>query len=282
MTYRMWTLGRTTLVFSLALAAAAACGGAETPTDSAGGAAGAATGGTGTGGTGTGGTGGTVVSSGGRTNEAGNGGEGGRDSMPPPEGEFVLCQLDADCEEFGQVCAGFRRICVDCDETSDCDTGEVCVRDSCEARSPCEDSLDCPTTDLVCVSGEGGPGPGPGAGEGLCLECESDADCDEEEGCTDNVCVRACASDKDCTPLGLLCDFDSGTCAECFGGARCDDGEYCADGTCVDAVCTPGDTVCFGNGISACNEMGSGYGDVDPCFDGACDVVDGEATCVPD
>jgi hypothetical protein len=224
-----------------------------------------------------------MASSGGRSStEGGTAGEGGAGPVTPPRppGEVTPCQLDADCAEFGQVCAGFRRVCVDCDDRDDCEAGEVCVHDSCEMRFTCEDSLDCPNTDLVCV--EGDPGPGPGSDAGLCLECASDVDCADDEGCTDNVCVRACASDKDCTPLGMLCDFDAGTCAECFTGARCDEGEYCSAGTCLEAVCTPGDTVCFGDGIAACNEMGSGYGDVDPCFGGACAVVDGQASCVPD
>ena len=208
----------------------------------------------------------------------GGGGERPTDPDPPGGDGPVICTGDEDCEELGQVCAGFRRVCVDCAETSDCDEGEVCERNTCEPRTVCDDSLDCPTTDLVCV-GEGG-GPGPGSDQGLCLECATDADCEEEESCADNSCVRGCASDKDCTPLGQLCDFESGSCVECLDASRCAEGEYCASGACMEGVCTPGETVCVGDDIAACNEAGSGYGELDPCFNGTCEVVDGEATCV--
>jgi len=280
MTYRTSILGRLALAVSLGLAASVACGGSDMTTDEMAGA-------TGSGGTaGATGTGGSPSTTGGTTGEAGSStggtstaGQGGMDPgvTPPSEGP-VVCEGDEDCAESGQVCAGFRRVCVDCANNGDCGDGAICVNEVCEERPTCEDSLDCPTTDLVCVTGEGGPGPGPS--EGLCLECGSDADCAEEESCANNVCVRGCGSDKDCTPLGQLCDFDTGSCVECLGAAQCSEGQYCSDGACLEAVCTPGETVCVGEGITSCNDVGSGYGDIDPCFNGTCEVVDGVASCV--
>jgi len=234
-------------------------------------------------------TGGNSTTTGGNSSEGGGAGEGGMapgsggsetgtggNEPNPPDGP-AICQGDGDCADLDQVCAMMRSICVDCVTSGDCDDGEVCEQNECQARPVCEDSLDCPNVDLVCVTEGGGPGPG-----GVCLECGSPADCEEEESCVNNVCVRGCASDKDCTPLGMLCDFDSGSCATCLNAADCADGEYCSDGTCMEAVCTPGETVCVGEDIATCNEIGSGYGDIDGCFNGACDVVDGEATCVED
>jgi hypothetical protein len=281
MTYRTLILGRLTLVLSLALGTAAACGGGSDVADALGGAGGT----DGAGGTSSGGTpatGGTPNSTGGTpAAEGGNAGEGGSGDGPGepnvPDGP-TICQGDEDCTDFGQVCAGFRHVCVDCVNNVDCGEGEVCVHSECEMRGSCEDSLDCPSLDLVCVETGGGPGPQ----QGLCLECAGTEDCGEEESCVDNACVRGCASDKDCTPLGLLCNFESGSCVECLASDRCAEGEYCGDGTCHEAVCTPGDSVCLGEGIAICNENGSGYGDVDPCFNGACEVDGGEAVCVQD
>lgn len=285
MTYRTWTLGRLALAVSLGLAASAACGGgSEMTTDATAGAAGS-------GGTPPIATGGTTSSTGGTTAEAGsssggNGtaGEGGGAPEEPLPGDGVaVCEEDEECQALGQVCAGFRRVCVDCVNSGDCEDDEVCAHGACEARPTCEDSLDCPSTDLVCVPRGGGePGPDPGPQQGLCLECESGADCEEDESCVDNACVRGCDSDKDCTPLGLLCDFDTGSCVDCLDSSGCADGEYCSDGTCLEAICTPGESVCLGNGVSTCNEVGSGYGEADTCFGGTCEASDGEATCVPD
>lgn len=264
------------MVLSLGLGAAAACGGGSDVDDALGGAGGA----DGAGGSASGGTlstGGTPSSSGGRlVSEGGNAGEGGSAPDDPiVPGGPTLCQGDEDCADLGQVCSNFRHVCVDCANNVDCGEGEVCVRNECEMRGTCEDSLDCPSLDLVCVE-TGGPGPLPG----LCLECAGTQDCGEEESCVDNVCVRGCASDKDCTPLGLLCNFESGSCVECLDSDGCAEGEYCGDGICHEAVCTPGDSVCIGDGIAVCNEVGSGYGDIDLCFNGTCDVSGGEATCV--
>ena len=284
MTYRTWTWGRLALAASLGFSAFVACGGgSEMTTDATAGAAGAggtppiATGGS------TNSTGGTLGEAGSSSGGNGTAGEGGGSNVPPPGGdEVTVCDGDEDCEAQEQVCAGYRRVCVDCVNNGDCGDGEVCVHNACEARPTCDDSLDCPSTDLVCVTqGGGDPGPGPGPeSRGLCLECETAADCAEDESCVDNACVRGCDSDKDCTPLGLLCDFDTGSCVACLDSSGCLDGEYCSDGTCLEAICTPGESVCIGDGISACNEVGSGYGDIDPCFGGTCEASGGEAACV--
>jgi hypothetical protein len=282
MTFHAWTLGRFALVLSLALGAAAACGGGSNMADAMGGGGGAD--GVGTGGTPSPSTGGSSNATGGTpAAEGGTAGEGGSSTDPEPPGVPdgpTICQNDEDCGELDQVCAQFRRVCVDCVNNFDCGEGEVCVRNECEMRGTCDDSLDCPSIDLICVETGGDPGPGPGASQGLCLECAGTEDCGEEESCVDNVCVRGCASDKDCTPLGLLCDFESGSCVECLNSSRCAEGEYCGDGTCLEAVCTPGESVCIGDGVATCNDAGSGYGEVDSCFNGTCEIVDGEADCV--
>ncbi|MEZ4370004.1 MAG: hypothetical protein R3B07_04235 [Polyangiaceae bacterium] len=47
---------------------------------------------------------------------------------------------------------------------------------------------------------------------GVCVECVGQPDCDEGLFCSRNVCAPSCKSDKDCTPLGMLCDFTNGVC----------------------------------------------------------------------
>lgn len=48
---------------------------------------------------------------------------------------------------------------------------------------------------------------------GVCVECVAQPDCEQGLFCSKNVCAPTCKSDKDCTPLGMLCDFASGVCA---------------------------------------------------------------------
>jgi hypothetical protein len=43
----------------------------------------------------------------------------------------------------------------------------------------------------------------------------------------------SCASDKDCTPLGLLCSTEVGRCVECLNSTDCGVGEHCVSTVCV-------------------------------------------------
>src|SRR5262245_17563925 len=60
--------------------------------------------------------------------------------------------------------------------------------------SSCKTSLDCPQG-LVCETAQR-----------RCVDCVGDGDCSAGAACIDNGCRPACVSDKDCTPLGMLCD----------------------------------------------------------------------------
>ncbi len=46
----------------------------------------------------------------------------------------------------------------------------------------------------------------------------------------------ACVSDKECTPLGLLCDKPRGVCVECLTSATCGDDRVCLGSRCVAVV----------------------------------------------
>lgn len=64
----------------------------------------------------------------------------------------------------------------------------------------CTNSLDCPQG-LVCDSTTG-----------ACVDCNSDADCTNGQRCHANQCSTPCVSDKECTPLGKLCNQAIGFC----------------------------------------------------------------------
>jgi len=190
-----------------------------------------------------------------------------------------LCTLNDQCKDGG--CAGTS--------TLDCDDGNVCTDDSCDAVSgcdhldnvaPCEDGNDCSEGDLctegLCVGGESTCG------------CEADADCAEfEDGDVCNgtlICdknsfpfsckvdldtVVVCDTTDDTTCSKNTCDTGTGECAQTAqeNGLVCDDADAC---TTTD-TCENGD--CTGEGAPECD-------DEDPCTTDGCDA-DGGCTHEP-
>jgi hypothetical protein len=292
---------------SLALSLALACsGGGSDDMDSGGGAAGEpSTGGSSSGGTtGSGGDGpsstgglggfagdgtmggmggdagagsGADSGSGGSEETGGGAGTGGAPETGGTGGGYnaVPCGRDADCADFDMVCSNFRNVCVECVNNQDCAGGAVCRRNACESVETCETSLDCSSTDLVCVTGSGSTNR-----PGVCLECGGDNDCAVGDTCVEGRCVGSCNSDKECTPMGLLCDPDTQTCVECFDNAGCDAADHCSDGSCMADVCEPGRRICLGDDLGVCNDAGSGYEQLDSCFGGTCQEQGGTAQCV--
>ena len=69
-----------------------------------------------------------------------------------------------------------------------------------------------------------------------------------------NACSTAvnCVSDKDCTPIGAVCDSSKGVCRECLTGKDCSAGQTCKANQCghqyvccaTDADCNDGAAVC--------------------------------------
>ncbi|MSQ82411.1 MAG: hypothetical protein EXR77_05760 [Myxococcales bacterium] len=70
---------------------------------------------------------------------------------------------------------------------------------------------------------------------GVCAACAVAADCGSSAGCFAGKCLPdlACASDKQCQQLQLVCDKASGKCAECAAPNDCSDGGLCKFGVCV-------------------------------------------------
>lgn len=59
----------------------------------------------------------------------------------------------------------------------------------------------------------------------------------------------SCVSDKDCTPMGMLCDKDLGFCVQCRNTEDCDDGQLCAGFRCIDAQACDNSLECDGGQV---------------------------------
>lgn len=180
------------------------------------------------------------------------------------EGGGNACSADADCSD-GTRCDMGRRVCVECLGTTDCDDGQTCASNVCEAAARCSGPGDC-ASDQVCDEDLG-----------RCVECVEDGDCADGEVCAAATCRSACDSDRDCESLGLLCDINAGFCTSCLVDADCAGSEFCEGGECKVDVCEAGYTECSGDELLRCSESGSGF-DTETCSDG-CNGEPGAAEC---
>ena len=205
-----------------------------------------------------------------------------------------LCTALDSCEDG--ACVGATSV--------DCDDGNVCTVDACDALAGCQhtDADDVCDDDNPCTTGDH-------CASGECAVTGT-LDCDDGNPCTDDIC----APDQGCvwTDNSAPCD-DGDPCTagdSCGGGlcsgapaaaASCDDGEVCTADSCIagvgcthDAVpgdcedgnaCTSEDTCvggdCVATGLTDCDD-----GNV--CTDDTCDLTDGcqavfnEAPCDDD
>jgi hypothetical protein len=69
-----------------------------------------------------------------------------------------------------------------------------------------------------------------------------------------------CASDRECTPLNLVCDRVAGRCVDCVVDTDCIAGRICSSAqTCTPRACTPGESACVSTSRqSACDARGAG------------------------
>lgn len=168
----------------------------------------------------------------------------------------------------------------ECQNSADCDDGNLCTTDTCDASNlcvytnntlSCDDGSFCTATDTctngVCI-GSGDPCPGERCNDVLdaCVECLNSSQCDDGNPCTNNVCNASgdCTYPNNSLPCndGLFCTTTD-TCSSgvCVGsGNPCSSGQLCDEGgnRCVQ---------CLSN--SDCND-----GNV--CTTDSCDAVTGE------
>jgi hypothetical protein len=188
------------------------------------------------------------------------------------------CGDSLECGSSDLVCDASRGFCVQCVRAGDCPSGQSCLSNRCASPVRCQGGAD---------AGAGDCGPGKVCDpSGSCVECSTQADCSPTERCMQNACQTACASDKDCTPKGMLCNPVLGVCTQCSAQRLCASGSYCGrSGVCEFAVCLPGESRCSGNGIASCKADGAGFGTVNVCSAAqTCRVYGGVAACgeVPD
>lgn len=183
----------------------------------------------------------------------------------------VSCRDSLDCVDAGSlVCDSVVQQCVECIAVADCPDDHDCEDARCVPFTPCETSLDC-SVDQVCDSSAG-----------RCEQCVASADCDDDEVCVDRRCRKACDSDKDCTPDGLLCDHSASHCVACVDHGRCAETLHCSRGECVRDVCRAGQLSCLGARVVRCSDVGDAYLDVDTCTVSERCVADSDgARCEP-
>ncbi|MGB0716931.1 MAG: hypothetical protein ACPGXK_13700, partial [Phycisphaerae bacterium] len=188
----------------------------------------------------------------------------------------------------GQLCDEANDQCVDCFVDGDCDDGNGCTDDTCNAgvcqyannSNACDDGNACTTGD-TCSAGTCVGGAPPNCDDSnVC----TDDSCDPASGCVNVDNTAACDDGNACTT--------NDTCAAgtCVGGAapNCDDGNACTDDSCDTVLgcintnntdpcddgnaCTTSDTCmagsCVGGAPPNCDD-GNG------CTDDACDPASG-------
>jgi Dickkopf N-terminal cysteine-rich region len=199
--------------------------------------------------------------------------------------DSTLCEVDEDCTDPLAPICDERGSCiaddnppVACLNSTDCETGNVCVDGFCENETPrdpslnclinehcgengicldgkcygaCIDSSDCGTGQICGTNGQCEEDPASGT------ECVNNTNCsDTSDVCLDGTCHEFCTDNDDCTNSHDRCD--EGVCVandvvtpECYTNNGCTGGEECFQGVCrvpcedeVDCIACPGNPIC--------------------------------------
>ncbi|CAH1795748.1 unnamed protein product [Owenia fusiformis] len=183
-------------------------------------------------------------------------------------------------EYFGAKCddslacasghCGDGDLCVDCEERSDCENGELCTDNTCVPRmvfgDPCEEDDEC-EVDLVCNTG-------------VCSRCRDDMGCTEQQYCKagdpnsiEGTSGFECSAKEDidspCLDASncLKGHCVKNMCVACEEDSDCDN-ELCKSNTCV------GKPV-FGESCEAEDECVAGL----KCNKGVCSLCDSDSDC---
>jgi hypothetical protein len=181
---------------------------------------------------------------------------------PASDDAVIPCTSDGVCTDAGRLCDPLRSVCVQCRDTADCGSEQLCLFSECVDYTRCENSRDCPA-DSVCDEPSG-----------VCVECVADGDCTDGGICAAGRCRAACESDKTCVALGQLCDEGNGYCLDCVKDGDCGNGGYCELGQCWPSVCAEGARLCLGDELLTCDVGGRGYTSV-VCAVGCSDAAGG-------
>ncbi|MEE8311676.1 MAG: cytochrome c peroxidase [Candidatus Binatia bacterium] len=176
-------------------------------------------------------------------------------------GSMALCASDADCDDGNE--------CTD----NVCDASGVCMYPT--NTDPCDDGLFCNGTDTCQAGSCSGHAGDPCAGGAACADqCDESVDscdvpagsaCDDGVGCTGNdVCAGGTCVGVSMCPGGEICELATDSCQAiaCTAAAECDDGNACNGMEFCDVdTCAPGTAPDCDDG--------------DACTDNACDPATG-------
>ena len=160
-----------------------------------------------------------------------------------------------------------------CGGPEDCDDGDTCTTDRCNADGTCQASAKCTGNQQCC--------------DGDCAECCDDGDCNDGVECTDNTCFSGqcmyvpndtmcekteyCSTKDDCRPkqaCGIVAGEDKDICGDdspCTADSCV--GNFCQHDFCLE----PGANLCCeGVGCAACCNDEQCDNDDDPCTVGSC------------
>ena len=95
------------------------------------------------------------------------------------DSEAIKCDIEDDCPAEQHIC--HKHICVECEESNDCEEFEVCDQETGRCVNDC--------TKGACNGGF--------CEDGICKQCRNMGDCDNGLACINNQCVT-CESESDC------------------------------------------------------------------------------------
>jgi Cys-rich repeat protein len=169
----------------------------------------------------------------------------------------VGCASDSDCSITGlDICELGSGLCVECLNSIDCDSGEICnANNVCVADgSGCKEDWSCPKwSEVACISGQqtrscvdanscGTEANKPDESQS-CIACSDSGNCADSSAavCTPGGSCVECLLDSDC-PSGGRCDMDTNICfatSSCVENWSCASWGSCSNGkqtrSCVDA-----------------------------------------------
>ncbi len=161
-----------------------------------------------------------------------------------------------------------------CHGPDECDDGDPCTIDECDAEGFCRHSAKCVGAGELCC-------------DGTCSQCCSRDDCEDTVECTGDQCFNGfCAHvpDDDSCEADQYCSLaeDCKDREPCPNGtaAECDDGDPCTADTCQATLCyhdfcEVGQQCCPEKGCATCCSD-SQCADDDPCTDNVCSA---EGSC---
>jgi hypothetical protein len=169
-----------------------------------------------------------------------------------------------------------------CDGPEDCNDGNICTTDRCNADGTCDASPKCPGSEKCCG--------------GECAQCCEDTDCDDGLSCTMNTCFSGqcmfVPNDAECTASEYCSAIDGCVARQACTGlpgeaaAVCDDKVSCTTDTCQGNFCQhsfcpdpAAKLCCEGKGCAACCNDSQCGDPNDPCMVGSC--RDGKCSRVP-